>query len=121
MENEFGTRLYAAMRRQKMTAKELANKLGRHPNALGMWTRGERRPSYWNLIEISRALDVSIDYLCGIQRKATKDETEQLRRIVVTLMKDVRDLNVDLQTINTHAELIKRWAMKHRLIAEDDE
>lgn len=119
MENEFGTRLYAAMRRQKMTAKELANKLGRHPNALGMWTRGERRPSYWNLIEISRALDVSIDYLCGIQRKATKDETEQLRRIALALIWDVKDLHEKLQTMNKHAQMLEQWARKYKITEEE--
>ncbi|MBR6326086.1 MAG: helix-turn-helix domain-containing protein [Lachnospiraceae bacterium] len=117
--DEFAERLYAAMRRKKMTLPELADELGMHPNAVGTWTRGEKRPSYRSLIGISRALDVSIDYLCGIQRKATKDETEQLRRIALALIGDVKDLHEKLQTMNKHAKMLEQWARKYKITEEE--
>ena len=120
MENDhFKKRLYAVMRKKKLTIPELADKIGSHPHAVGTWTRGEHYPSYTSLIEISKVLDVSIDYLCGIQRKATKDETEQLRRIALALIWDVKDLHEKLQTMNKHAQMLEQWARKYKITEEE--
>lgn len=118
--NEFGRRLYAAMRRKNMTQQELAGKLGHHYNVVGTWTRGNKTPSLKNLISLADALDMSLDQLCGMKRKATEDETEQLRKLAVALIEDTREIYGELQSLNKHARMLERWARKYKL-TEDEE
>lgn len=119
--NEFGRRLYAAMRKRNMTQQELAGKLGHHYNVVGTWTRGNKTPSLKNLIELADVLDISLDQLCGIKCKATGDETEQLRKLAIALIEDTREIYGELQALNKHARQLERWARKYKLLEDEDE
>ena len=118
--NEFGRRLYAAMRKRNMTQQELAGKLGHHYNVVGTWTRGNKTPSLKNLISLADALDMSLDQLCGVKKKAPEDETEQLRKLAVALIEDTREIYGELQVLNKHARMLERWARKYKLLEEEE-
>lgn len=117
---EFSRRLYAAMRRKNLTQQELADKLGHHYNVVGSWTRGTRIPSMKNLVDLANELDVTLDHLCGIKRKASVDETDQLRSITIALIEDTREIYGELQVLNKHARQLELWARKYRLTEEEE-
>lgn len=50
---------------KNITQKELANKLGISPSAIGMYESGKRNPDTSMLNILSNFFDVSVDYLMG--------------------------------------------------------
>lgn len=58
------------------TQDEMAKKIGVAPSSIGMYERGERKPSVDILIEIATTFGVSIDYLVGYKKgEGFDDET----------------------------------------------
>ncbi len=66
MENQFSKRLSELRTENKLTQKQLAEKLNITGSAISYWERGERECSLNNLIEIAAFFDVSTDFLLGI-------------------------------------------------------
>jgi len=67
MKNIFKSRLKAHRELYfGMTQKEYAKKLGFHQTAIAHFERGSRKPSMDNLIKISNATYMSVDYLLGL-------------------------------------------------------
>ena len=64
---KFGERL--RLRRQSLGKKqtELAAEIGTIPQTLNVWEAGRQEPNHKALISLSRALDISTDWLLGIQ------------------------------------------------------
>lgn len=56
------------LRRQalKLTQRDVADKMKIAPQTLSLWEIGEREPAIRGLIGLSKALDVSTDWLLGI-------------------------------------------------------
>ena len=65
-EDSFGQRLKAALNSRHMMQKELAEKIGVHEMAISRYIHGGRIVSVPILIEICKALNVSADYLLGL-------------------------------------------------------
>ncbi|MDD3960006.1 MAG: helix-turn-helix transcriptional regulator [Oscillospiraceae bacterium] len=61
-----GKRIRSARENAKMTARELAKRLGVSPTRLSNWENGTNRPRAEYISSISRILEVSTDYLLGI-------------------------------------------------------
>lgn len=61
----FGTRLRDARKSSKITQRELAEKLGVEQSTISNYEKNIRVPSATALIDISKALHVSVDYLLG--------------------------------------------------------
>lgn len=66
MSQQIGSRLSVCRQNKNMTQEELANRLGITPQALSKWERGVSLPDTSMLPDISRLLEISIDYLLGI-------------------------------------------------------
>lgn len=58
-------RLKSLRESKNITQKELANKLGISPSAIGMYESGKRNPDTSMLNILSNFFDVSVDYLMG--------------------------------------------------------
>jgi transcriptional regulator with XRE-family HTH domain len=61
------TRLKAVRRAKGLTQKQLADKAGIELSCLSRYEGGIRNPSVYNLLWLSQALGVSMDYLMGMK------------------------------------------------------
>jgi transcriptional regulator with XRE-family HTH domain len=61
----FGERLKRLRVNEKMTQKQLAEKLKISESAVGMYERSEREPSFEIVLALSEIFDVTTDYLHG--------------------------------------------------------
>ena len=121
MENEFGTRLYAAMRRKGITQTELGILVGSHYNVVSGWLHGHRLPQFEKLVQIARALECSLDDLCGVRVPPTKDANAQLRQIVYECADSTQDLYQDLKKLHRDVTLLRKWAKKYGIVEEEDD
>jgi transcriptional regulator with XRE-family HTH domain len=58
-----GIRIKAERKRQKLTIEQLAEKIGISRNFMWEIQEGKKAPAIHTLVNIGRALDISIDYL----------------------------------------------------------
>lgn len=58
-----GERICLLRRRQGWSQAELAHRLRVSPSTVGMYEQGRREPSLEAAVELSRAFEVSVDYL----------------------------------------------------------
>lgn len=70
-----GARLRQARERKKLAQIDLSRLLGVASSLAGQWERGEREPSVPVLLELARALDVSVDWLLGLTKENRVTET----------------------------------------------
>lgn len=67
MSKEFGMKLLAQMKQQKVTQKELAERIGTTEATLSRYVSGDREPKAEVLANIATALHTTSDYLLGIE------------------------------------------------------
>ena len=58
-----GENIYRILKERHMTQKELAARIGVHDPTLSKWMTGQRQPSAYALLRISRVLGVSMEKL----------------------------------------------------------
>lgn len=62
---QFGARVRIMRKALGLTQTELAEKLGVTNQAIATYEKGKREPNFRNLLGLSRALNVTIDWLLG--------------------------------------------------------
>ena len=62
---EFGERLLLVLKERTTTQRELAEKININETALSRYVNGSRKPRMDILVNIARALNVSVEYLTG--------------------------------------------------------
>lgn len=65
--NTFGSRITYVLACNGMTQVELANKIGKQQSSINFFVRNKRMPNLAVAIEIAKALDVSLDWLCCLE------------------------------------------------------
>ena len=71
----FGSRLKYLRESKEMTQKQLASLIGTSPVMICKYeSSDEVYPTYQHLIELSKALNVSLDYLCGSEYYLNEDQ-----------------------------------------------
>lgn len=65
--SEFAIRLKEARDGAGMSQKEVADAVGVTPSAYANYEQGTREPAFKVLVKICEALDISADYLLGIE------------------------------------------------------
>ncbi|MCL2704424.1 MAG: helix-turn-helix domain-containing protein [Defluviitaleaceae bacterium] len=107
---DFNERLEVLLKSEKMTAKELTEKLEVGKTTINDWKRGKSTPSPKTLIGLSHIFNISIDWLLtgkeGIINELSKDENQ----IITTYRNsDVRGrhaiLNVVINELNKIEEV----------------
>ena len=78
-ENVFGRRLRAARTERGLEQQQLAEKAGLPPSSISHFEKGARKPSFDNLRNLAKSLDVTTDYLLG--RVDTMDRVEGAQRL----------------------------------------
>ncbi|PHR42889.1 MAG: transcriptional regulator [Fluviicola sp.] len=61
----FGERLMTVRKKKSLSQAETGKKIGISGDAYGRYERGEVRPTIEMAVKISKAMDVSLDYLTG--------------------------------------------------------
>lgn len=79
MENLFGKRLREARSNRKKTQENVAEFLGVSYTTYGAWERGTNEPSLGNLLKLCKHLDVSADWLLGLERASSPVNLEAVR------------------------------------------
>jgi len=64
----FRKRLFMKRGSRGWTQEDLAKRCGLHTTAIAQFETGRRKPSFNNLIKISKGLNVSIDWLMGLNQ-----------------------------------------------------
>ena len=64
-DDTFGARLIEARERRGLNQTELGKLANLQPAAIGHFERNRRKPSFANIRALSKALDVTADYLLG--------------------------------------------------------
>ena len=65
-----GNNIYRLLKQRHMTQRELAKRIGTHEDTLSRWINGQRQPSAFALLRISRVLGVSMEELmAGVDEK----------------------------------------------------
>ena len=75
-----GARIAMLRRRQNMSQKELAVRMGIRPSTVGMYEQGRREPDCEGLVKLAEIFDVSTDFLLT-GAAAEKKDLEALRGI----------------------------------------
>lgn len=78
-ENVFGQRLRAARNERGLEQQQLAEKAGLPASSISHFEKGARKPSFDNLRNLAKTLDVTTDYLLG--RVDTMDRVEGAQRL----------------------------------------
>jgi transcriptional regulator with XRE-family HTH domain len=78
-ENIFGLRLRAARVHRELEQQQLAEKAGLPPSSISHFESGARKPSFDNLRNLAKSLDVTTDYLLG--RVDSMDRVEGAQRL----------------------------------------
>lgn len=102
MKDIFSRNIKNLRKEQGLSQTELANKIFINKSMVSAYEKGTRMPSLSALIQLSNVLNVSIDYLLGIQKDNTNDKettidisglTEKQKKIVAELIETFREQN----------------------------
>ena len=89
-----GERIMQAREKNQLTQSALAKRLGLTRSAVNAWEMGLNVPSARYLVELSRLLKVSTDYLLGLEQRETidiSDLTAEEKRVVYALVNCLED------------------------------
>lgn len=73
LQEVFTARFNEARKQNRLTLRDISDKTGISPSAIGHYSRGSALPTLEGAMNIAAALGVSLDWLCG--QKATVDYT----------------------------------------------
>lgn len=71
----FGERLALARKQLKLSQSAFGKKVDIHPSMLGKYERGDMTPSVLVAAKLAKALNVSLDYLTGLDTDTPIDNT----------------------------------------------
>lgn len=81
---EFNERLLLVMKERKITQRELAKKINLNETAVSRYANGSRKPRMDILVNISRALNVSVEYLTG--KEEGEIEFQELKNVLCRIL-----------------------------------
>lgn len=111
--SKFAQRLKAARLKRGISQKHLAERVGIRSATLSAYenVEAEKRvtPSLENAVALARELEVSLDYLCGIDAAGIKKSaTDEMREYLYTLTR-TRELLPTSSTIYANTEGEDKW------------
>lgn len=80
VEEIFAERLKLTLKLAGLTALDLSAMTGISNSTISTYIRMARTPSIWRVVEIAKALDVSVDWLCGLTEDPTLHERWMVRK-----------------------------------------
>ena len=120
IKTDFGKNLYKIMRQRNIQQKDLAEALDVSRPEISQIVNSQRQPLLSTAIRIAKILGVSLDELCGVQIVAKDKEKSQATEIAEELIGCTRDMFTELQRMNRQAKLLKKWAVRYKLMEDED-
>ena len=120
IKTDFGKNLYKIMRQRNIQQKDLAEALDVSRPEISQIVNSQRQPLLSTAIRIAKILGVSLDELCGVQTVAKDKEKSQVTEIAEELIGCTRDMFTELQRMNRQAKLLKKWAVRYKLLEDED-
>lgn len=77
---QIGSRLAVCRQNKNLTQEALAGKLGVTPQALSKWERGISLPDVSMLADIARVLEISVDWLLGVEQQSGRNADDDMQR-----------------------------------------
>ncbi len=112
MKEIFSSRLKKARIEKGITQAELSRLASLTPATVSAYEKGQKLPNLSSTAELAKALDVTIDWLCGIQDQQAADRFNSLKpfeilsqMIVFLGMTDYSDITVNDETFNETAKI----------------
>ena len=65
--NKFAERLTEELKVKEISQNKFATRMQTNQQTVNRWCRGEREPSFDTLVQICKELEISSDYLLGIE------------------------------------------------------
>lgn len=115
LQEVFVSALKTALETQNMTVSELCEKTEINVDTCNQYLTGEHAPTLEHLVELSKALDVSIDYLLGQVPKISQAE-KKLLNAFENLSEDNQDI-----IIGKTKELLREQRFDNPPVAADGE
>lgn len=81
----FGEKLKALRKGQKLTQQQLADRLGVAKSVVSYYESGDRFPSYDVLVKIARTFHVTTDFLLDIERNRILDVSDLSENDIMVL------------------------------------
>ena len=119
--NLFVERLRQAMKDRGMSQSELARRIGVRTPTVNQYLCKRKFPMMTTAVRIADALDVSLDWLCGVKEKPDEADTYRLKRIAESVVEGTRDTYACIQTLNKCARALVKWAEKYEIELESKE
>ena len=74
----FSERLKASRKEARLTQVELAKILKVSTGTIGMWETGKREPKFEAMVQLSKTLNKSVDYLLGLSENDSPQPTDKI-------------------------------------------
>ncbi|WP_082759869.1 helix-turn-helix domain-containing protein [Abyssisolibacter fermentans] len=106
----FGTKLKDLRKKYNFTQKDLAEKLGLTPAAIGLYEQGRRTPDVELIVKIAKIFDISTDYLLidsDTKPAIIPDELKELGVQYIALAKSFKDNEIPPEDVEKLLKVIK--------------
>lgn len=121
MVDAFLDRLKRVMHKRGMTQAELARRIGVKQSTVCYYYNRKKFPTLSICVKIADALDVSLDWLCGVKEKPDEADVYRLKRIAESVVEGTRDTYACLKALNVSARALVKWAEKYELDLNEEE
>lgn len=81
----FGEKLKSLRKMEKLTQKQLADRIGVAKSIISYYESGHRYPSYDVLVKIARVFHVTTDYLLDVEKRRMLDVSDLSEESVAVL------------------------------------
>ncbi len=112
-----GDRLKKIRKENKLTQKEMAEKLDIHPNTISMYEKGNRNIPSNMVKKISDTFNVSTDYLLRGEKK--EEKKQEFSSLDESLLNDENYLNLTLKNMLKDSQMVafqdyKSWSVEDK-------
>lgn len=111
---QFGRRLRKLRTDKGLSQADLARLAKTHPMQVGKYERGESFPAVETLVALSRALEVSVDYLLTGDEEPRRDESAFNFPLLLEKLREL-DRELDKKEIATILDFLDAFLAKKRI------
>lgn len=110
--------LKIARKAMQLTQEELGEKINIRKSAISKYENGKAEPSQTILIQLSRVLNVSVDYLLGLEPPSTQNEFTLLP-IERALIENFRSSSTEIKKATLRILNVKETSKNKKTLGED--
>lgn len=93
----FSERLKEIRQKKQLTQNSLSNMLNISQGAYANWENGKREPNFELLLELAKILNVSTDYLLGIENNTPTSQKDELERRTFEIYDKIEEFHNEIE------------------------